>query len=58
MLFCYKFLFVLLQRELKYSHEVRILDRILKRSGSEKQSQRFLQMRFYLFELFFQKNNS
>ena len=44
MLFYYKFLFMdfmLLQRELKYSHEVRILDRILKRSGSEKQSHCF-----------------
>ena len=41
MLFYYKFLFMLLQRKLKYSHEVRILDRILKRSGSEKQSHCF-----------------
>ena len=41
MLFYYKFMFMLLQRELKYSHEVRILDRILKRSGSEKQSHCF-----------------
>ena len=41
MLLYYKFLFMLLQRELKYSHEVRILDRILKRSGSEKQSHCF-----------------
>ena len=41
MLFYYKFLFMLLQRELKYSHEVRILHRILKRSGSEKQSHCF-----------------
>ena len=46
MLFYYKFLFMLLQRELKYSHEVRVLERILKRntlkrSGSEKQSHCF-----------------
>ena len=37
----FKFLFMLLQRELKYSHEVRILDRIVKRSVSEKQSHCF-----------------
>ena len=41
MLFYYKFLFILLQRELKYSHELRILERILRRFG--------LRMRFYLF---------
>ena len=41
MLFYYKFLFILLQSELKYSHELRILERIRKRSGSEKQSHCF-----------------
>ena len=51
MLFYYKFLFMLLQRELKYSHEVRILDRILKRSGSEKQSHCFFANEIFPFFL-------
>ena len=41
MLFYYKLLFILFQRELKYSHELRILERIRKCSGSEKQSHCF-----------------
>ena len=49
MLFYYKFLFILLLRELKHSHEVRIFETILKRSGSKKQIHCFFTNEILLF---------
>ena len=55
MLLYYRFLHVYTITDglLKYSHEVRILNRILKRSGSEKQSHCFFTNDILLF--FFSK---